>query len=619
MIDKREPVSTRITAGYVTLMAGLGVSVFAAPAWAAPTWAAIGTISAGAILLGTRLHAPRRKAPWWLLAAAVLAMAAGDTIFAAAVHRPGDPSPAIVDACYLAMFPLVSVGFIQLTRTSAVLRDRTRLLDLLIFTCATALVSWVLVVSPGLSAYADSVDKSTLSAYALGDLLMLVTSVRLAVAARRTPAVALLTLGSWALTASNLVYTFADLGHGWRPGGPGELGYLLFYVSWGAAALQPSMAHLTKPVDPGVATAPRRWTVLLRLSLAVPAALLLFESTTGRPRDGMVIAIATVVMSALVITQLSDAVAKHQRALARERGLREACGALVAAADRAEVGSALRAAIGALLPPAVAHAVVYTPASGPATEDAGDGAAQEQPPGGYPVPVPAADRRTRLLHTRTLHPALREQLGHFEATLVCPLNVDHPACGPVSGALFVAAHEQVLAGMRDSVEVLTAHAALALERIALTDAVNRRDSDQYVRTVVQNTADVVLVLDDDGRIRYASRSLATVLGSVPPPFATLRDIVHPEDRDQVGRTVARARRSAEPDVRESWSLRRPDGIRVLVEVSCRDLRHDRMVRGLVITMRDVTERRSHDAERIRRALLGSPAGLNRRNSASKYR
>jgi hypothetical protein len=44
-----------------------------------------------------------------------------------------------------------------------------------------------------------------------------------------------------------------------------------------------------------------------------------------------------------------------------------------------------------------------------------------------------------------------------------------------------------------------------------------------------------------------------------------------------------------------------------------------MVCGLVITMRDVTDRRSHERERIQRTLLGSPAGLNRRNSASKYR
>jgi PAS domain S-box-containing protein len=606
----------------MTLMAALGVSVFAAPAWAALTWSAIGAISAGAILLGIRLYAPRRKGPWWLLAAGVLAMAAGDTIFAVAAHRSGDTSPAIVDACYLAIFPLVSAGYIQLTRTSVVLRDRTRLLDLLTFTCATALLSWVLVLSPGLHTYANNVDKSTLLAYVLGDLLMLVASVRLAVAARRTSVVVLLAFGAWALVASDLAYAFADLSGGWQSGGPDELGYLLFYVSLGAAALQPSMAHLTMPVDAGAVRARRRWSMLLGLSLAVPAALLLFESMMGRPRDGMVIAVVTVLMSALVITQLSDAIAKHRRALARERGLREACGTLVAVADQAEVGVALRAAIGGLMPPAAGRALVYAPGDSPATPaaDDGDGDGEQRPPGIDPVPAPTADRRTRLLHTRELHPALREQLDHFETTLVCSLNVDLPSVGPAGGgALFLAAHDDVLAGVRDSVEVLTAQAALALERIALTDAVNLRDRDQYVRTVVQNTADVVLVLDDDDRIRYASPSLARVLGADPPPFATLRDVVHPEDRDQVGRTLERAQRSAESDARDSWSLRRPDGSRVLVEVSCRDLRQDRMVRGLVITMRDVTDRRSHERESIQRTLLGSPAGLNRRNSASKYR
>jgi PAS domain S-box-containing protein len=596
-------------------MAVFGAGVFAAPGWGTVTWAAISLTSAGAVLVGVRRHAPRRSAPWWLLSAAILAMGVGDTVLDVAAQRPGGSASVIVDLCYLAMVPLVAAGFVQLTRTSVVFRDRARLLDLLTFTCAAALILWVSIVSPGLrTGGLDNLDKSVVSAYALGDLVLLVLSMRLVVAARHSSAVALLAIGAWGVVASDLAYWAAELGGGWRPGGPGELGYLLFYVCWGAAALRPSMTRLTMPVDSRSARLPRWWVALLGLSLTVPPTLLLFESMTGRPREGVVIGVAAIIMSALVITRLSDAVAKHRRALARERSLREACGTLVAAADQAEVGAALRAAISGLMPPDVAHGIVFTLA-----DDATDGAGRQPAADLYPVPAPPADRRTRLLPTRTLHPALCERLGDFDAALVCPLNVDLPAAGPAAGALFVAADDQVLAAMRDAVEVLAAQAALALERIALTETVSRRDSDQYVRTIVQNTADVVIVLDAGDRIRYASPSLATVLGVDPPAFATLREVIQPEDFDQVGRTMKRAQRSSEPDARDCWTLRRPDGSRVLVEVSCRDLRSDRTVRGFVITMRDVTVQRGQERELIRQALLDSPAGFNRRSSANKYR
>ncbi|NJC83217.1 PAS domain S-box protein [Planosporangium mesophilum] len=608
-------MSTRITAGYLTLMAVLGVSVFAAPGWAAVTWAAVGLTSVCAVVVGVRRYAPRARAPWWLLAGAILAMAAGDTIFGAAVRRPGDPSPVMVDVCYLSMLPLVLAGLIQLTRTSVVLRDRTRLLDLLTFTCAAALVLWIVVLGPGIRANGlDGLDKSVLAAYMVGDLLLLTVSMRLMVAARRSSAVALLAVGVWGVVAADSAYWIADLSGGWQPGGPGELGYLLFYVCWGAAALRPSMVRLTMPAQAGPARLPHWWIAVMWLSLTVPAGALFVESVAGPPRNGLVIAVATIIMAALVLTRLSDAITKHRRSLARERGLREACGPLMVATGQAGVAAAIRAAIDGLAPSGAPHRVVFDPGDG--AVPAGDGEGR-RPSDRYPVPAPAPDRRSRLAPTRTLHPDLRGRLGGFETTLVCPLTVDLPTAG--GGALFVAADDEVLGAMRDSVEVLAAQAALALERIALTDAANRHDSDRYVRTVVQNTADVVVVLDDE-RIRYASPSLATVLGIELPAFGAFGDLIRPEDREQVVRTLERARRSrADEGARDCWSLRRPDGTRVLVEVSCRDLRADRMVRGIVVTMRDVTAQRGQERELIRQALLDSPAGFNRRSSTSKYR
>lgn len=598
----------RVAALYAALMALLSAAVFVAPGWSAVVWAAIGLLSAGAVVFGAHRHAPLRRAPWWLLATAIIAMAAGDTIYGATVHSPADDLPIIGDVCYLAMFPLVTAGFIQMTRTSVVLRDRARLLDILTFTCAAALMTWVFVASPSLRAASlDNVDKSTMSAYTLGDLLILITTVRMLVAARRSVAVVLLAIGACGGLISDVAYTLAQLGSGWQAGGPGEIGYLLLYVCWGASALHPSMTELTLPVDAPSTVLRKRWMILLALSLAVPPGILITDSLAGRADNKIVIAVAALLISAFVITRLADAITKHQRAVARERSLREACGDLVAATEPAMVDATVRAAVATLMPPGVPHGLVFAVADTPHVY--------------YPQPAGSRPRRTRLKSTQTLHPTLRDDLGPHPATLICPLVRDHRAEGdPGIGTLFVAADDRVLAAMRDAVEVLAAQATLALERIALTEAVARRDSDEYLHAIVQNTTDVVLIVDDDDRIRYASPSLSAVLGADPPVFATLPDIVDAEDYPQVAHALAMAQEAADQDgVPDRWSLLRADGTRALVEVNCRDLRQDRMVRGFVITMRDITEWHPEEQELIERALRASPGDKNRRSSADKFR
>jgi len=56
----------------------------------------------------------------------------------------------------------------------------------------------------------------------------------------------------------------------------------------------------------------------------------------------------------------------------------------------------------------------------------------------------------------------------------------------------------------------------------------------------------------------------------------------------------------------------------VVEVSYRDLRDDRLVRGFVITLHDVTKQRQYERDEVHRTLRDSAAGQNRRNSSRKF-
>jgi PAS domain S-box-containing protein len=591
-------VPGRIVAAYVTSMAVIGTSLLVLPEWGGAGWPLIGAIGAVGLVVGVRRHRPARPLPWYLLAATIVFGALGDALYALDRQREGI-FLTLSDISYTLMVPLVTIGVLGLTRVSVVLRDRSKLVGTLMATCAAGLLVYVLVASPMLRyGKLSPADKYAIAGFLLGDLLLLAVTGRMLLAMPRNWSVILLNVGSVASIAGDIAYAVATLdGRGWQDG-PANIGYLVLYAAWGAAALHPSMVDLTTPVPARTPTVSRRWMALIAVSLAVPPLTLLGESLTGGVNDGMMIAIVSVAIYVLVFTLLTDVVGAHRQATLRERGLRQAGGALVAATAQAEVFAAVRVAVGRIMPPDAQHRVFL----------AGE---------------PVRGAITRIVPVADLPAEARAELAGFTAALECPIlprprGAAEP--GTVGGAVTIAADQRVLLAARDAVEVLAAEARLALERIELTEAINRLDSDNYLRTVIQNTNDVVLVIDEDDTIRYASPALGRDLGLPLPPSGQLRDLVTEDELAGIEATISQARDTIGPDgVRDTWHLRRANGSRVVVEVSCRDLRDDRMVRGYVLTLRDVTAERKRHEDEIRQALRARPAGQNRHNSSNKFR
>src|ERR1043165_3729955 len=176
-----------IMAVFGALMAALGSVVFVAPELDSVAWAGIGLSGAGAIVFGIRRIQPQRPGPWWALAAALVAMMAGDFLFGLMADAGAEPPPLAV-LCYLAMFPLVATALIGLTRTSSTLDGRAGLLDLLAISSAPLLAAWVVIASPRLgTGEMTGTDWSIQAAYTLGDVIVLVVTVRLVRAAPRNP------------------------------------------------------------------------------------------------------------------------------------------------------------------------------------------------------------------------------------------------------------------------------------------------------------------------------------------------------------------------------------------------------------------------------------------------
>lgn len=586
-------------------------------------WAVIGLASVVAILVGVHVNRPAKRWPWLLLAAANLTFTAGDTSYNILESFFGqeNPFPSVADLLYLLTYPLFAAGIFGFIRFRCVSRDIASLLDALLLTSGLALLSWVHLIHPmsedsSMSWY----EKAITIAYPLGDVLILAMLARLlTLGGMRDRSVQLLTVGTVGILANDVVYGLGQLEGTWRVGTWMDLGWVVFFTAWGLAALHPSMVRLTEraPEQPrGIAH--RRLAVLAAASLVAPA-MLLSQSLRGNVQDTAVTAAFSAVMFLLVLARLWGLVTDHRKAVTRERGLRVAAASLVGAVTPEDVARSVDAAIGALFPRPVDHkALLLVDVGGrlsPVPPEDGTWRRHlrhtgEERPDDEEAPPALRAGGTRTVAVRALGPEVAAAAAPLRTGLLCPLVVEAPdSRATVTGALLLAVAEEELGDLAGAVESLASQAALALERVGLSEEINWRRSEAYFRTLVHNTSDAILILDDDNTVRYASPSADGMFGGTSFAATPLTRLVDARDRERALRTLARAREADAPDLHDDWRVLRNDGTGVDVEVRCSNLRHEQTVHGIVLTLRDVTEQRQLERELTHRAFHDSLTGL----------
>ncbi|MGW0610758.1 putative bifunctional diguanylate cyclase/phosphodiesterase [Streptomyces sp. NPDC002788] len=606
-------------AGYLTLAAVFSVVYVSVPVLRTPVWALVGTAGAAAVVAGVRIHRPAHRGSWLVLAAGLLVLAAGGTYYTAqeAYLSASPPFPSPADTFCLLMYPLFAVGLSGLLRYRWTGRDLSVLLDSLVITAGLILPVWVYLVQPLARQEGLTWQQRTVAvAYLLGDVLVLALLARLLA---RGPghgpdrSVRLLVLGALALLASDLADGLLRLNETWQPDTLPDLGRIVFCTAWGLAALHPSMARLTAPdPQPQSLLPPRRRLLLLATATLIPPAILVHEESVGLAYDATLLAAFSGVLFLLVILRLALMVVAHRRAMTRELALRTAAASLVGAFWPAEIERACGEAVTALFGPQGRHVTLLLSAG--EAQDlyarlarcpawAGDpGAARDGP-------AEVARGRTLMVPVEALGPEIAARLGDLPTTLLCPMvQPERPAGGELPGALLAAGSERQLTEMRGSLELLASHAGLATERIALRREVIRKENEAYFRTLVHNASDVILIVDDDTTVRYASPSAPSVFGSAELTGIRLPDLVDPRERDRAVRTLAATSDHGPQEAHDSWRVLR-DADRIEVEVRCRDLRRDPTVGGLVVTLRDVTEQRQLEHELTQRAFHDALTGL----------
>ncbi|GGN52783.1 hypothetical protein GCM10010112_00850 [Actinoplanes lobatus] len=573
-------------------MVVLAVAFGLQPALRAPLLLIAGVSAVVALTLGIRSSHPDDVRPWWVLAGAVGLSALGGAAAGAPAFLTDrlpwlEPAGTALLLVGYAALAVALAGFVDRRTSSS--RDRAGLLDALMVTSGVALLIWTFVVGPRLE---SSVATGwTEVAMPVADLLCLGLLVRLATMPGR------LVAPGYILGAGVVALLAADVA---RASG---YGLLALYTAAGMAALIPSMAELTRPAEsPPTETSHARLALLGVAAMVAPTVLLVKMFRDGQYAGLTVVAALSTLMMALVLARMAGIMSNHRKAMSRERALREASAALVSAAEVEAVGLAVRTAVAQLIPGDVPNGVVLAIAI-----------AQAEPQSPEAVAQAAVDRATgtaaRLVTTRDVDWAVAVRLTQFTRTLRCPMVLkDRPAGDPLVGVLHVGAPTWALLELQRSVEVLAGQVALALERIALGQEVTRQNSERYFRTLVQNTADVITIVDEQDRIRYASPSAIGVFGGDPTGYF-LPEVIHPGERDRLGEVLTAVRSGHQLDEQPDFRARGNRSTEVLLELQCRDLRADPTVSALVITMRDVTEQRRLQNELTHQAFHDAMTGL----------
>ncbi len=140
-------------------------------------------------------------------------------------------------------------------------------------------------------------------------------------------------------------------------------------------------------------------------------------------------------------------------------------------------------------------------------------------------------------------------------------------------------------------EALAPHAALAIRNARLYEQIQR--SEERFRALVDNSNEVVSLLDREGMTLYSSQSSAAILGDPVEELVghTPFDRVHPEDQAEVRALFQTSLRSPGFPLVSEFRMRHRGGAWRTVEAVLVNRLDDPSVAAAVLNYRDVTERK----------------------------
>ncbi|MCW2571413.1 MAG: hypothetical protein JWO88_1471 [Frankiales bacterium] len=556
-----------------------------------------------AILVGIWAHRPERRWPWLAFCGGLLLFAVGDVAFDL-VAAAGDAGPfsSVPDGLYLAGYPVLAWGLVLAVRYRQRGTDLMSALDGVMVAIGVGVVAWVLIMAPYAHDRTLSLGQQLVPiAYPALDLLLVAVVIRLVLSrGARNPSFRLLASSVVALLVADGFFGVATLHGTYTDGSFIDLGWLLSYALWGAAALHPSMSRLTDPAPRDDARSSRFALALLALAALASPATLIIENVRGVGSDEVLLGASSVVMFLLVLARqslLTRALDGSNRQLARasvrQAALTDTAIAFVGAADATSVAqAAVRAAVALAGDEASWSLFVAMHPSGPKVVAAAG-----------PAPCCVGDLADAGLTADWVGPN-----PSGDQHCVAPVTVD----GQIRGKLVIGQVANGAAAVVPLLGLVSSQMGLALQGVEANEERARARNERQFRSLVQNSADVVTLLGPDGFVRFQSPGVRTMLGHEPDdligqPLVTL---IHHDDALAVTAQFRKVRAGG-PAASVNFECRvaHADGSWREVDTIVTNLLEDPDVGAIVLNSRDVTDRRSLERELNRQAFHDPLTGL----------
>jgi len=144
-----------------------------------------------------------------------------------------------------------------------------------------------------------------------------------------------------------------------------------------------------------------------------------------------------------------------------------------------------------------------------------------------------------------------------------------------------------------------------------------RQSEERFRCLVQNSSDIITILEADGTIRYGSASMERILGYQTEDLVgkSAFELIHPEDVQNLLNTFTQLLQNQKASASIEYRFRHQDGSWRFIESAGSNLIAEPAVGGIVINSRDITERKHVEQalrvseEKFSKAFRSSPFAI----------
>jgi diguanylate cyclase (GGDEF)-like protein/PAS domain S-box-containing protein len=160
-------------------------------------------------------------------------------------------------------------------------------------------------------------------------------------------------------------------------------------------------------------------------------------------------------------------------------------------------------------------------------------------------------------------------------------------------------------------EALASQIALALESVSLAEDLHQRKSEERFRSLVRNASDVILIVEPEGKIRFVSPSVERVFGYRPEEVLGLDSLgfINPEHTERVKEFLTEVGTAPGMTRTVECRVRHGDGRWREAEATATNLVNDASVGGLVVNLRDITERKEAEDQLAYQAFHDTLTGL----------